>query len=67
MKNVCFIFLGIILTSGWWGFGLYKYHGIEELPFWFCILFAPIVLGSIVTLAFVVLEVVLAIIVNWDN
>ena len=70
MKHVLLIFWTMLMTSAWWGFGLFKYYGVdgvEELPLWFAVPFTFIVLGSIITLLFIVTQVVLSVQKSWEG
>ncbi|HUX61388.1 MAG TPA: hypothetical protein VMV32_08755 [Ignavibacteriaceae bacterium] len=69
MKHVLLIFWTMLMTSAWWGFGLFKYYGVleEELLLWFAIPFIFIVVGSLITLVFVIVEVVLSIRKSWEG
>ena len=69
MKNVCLILWTMIMTSAWWGFGIFMSQNIEgeTVLDWFVIPFIFIVSGSILTLIYIIIEVMSAIHKSWDG
>ncbi len=69
MKNVFLILWGAFIASGWWGFGLFRYHEVEAdlIPAWFLFLFIPVIIASLVALVFIILEFIVACHKNWNE
>jgi len=67
MKNL-FIFLwGLMISSGWWGFSIIRYHGIgEDVAYWFGPLFGLTLVSSIMALIWIVCMIVLVSKKCWD-
>jgi hypothetical protein len=56
MKHIVVFLWGMIVASGWWGYGLYRYFDTGGLPIdipnWFAFLFLIVLLGSIPTVLY---------------
>jgi len=71
MKNIVIFLWGMIVASGWWGYGLYRYFDTGgppiDFPIWFTLLFLVICLGSTITVLYLIVFLVHMIEKCWED
>ena len=60
---------GAIIASGWWGFGILKYHDQlnQDCPDWFFIPMVLIIVGSMLTAGVLLYDIVRTIVKCWND
>ena len=69
MRDLFILLWGAILASSWWGFGVASYNGLylANWYFPFQILFVMLLLGSVLTVVFIIETVIVATYNSWES